>query len=77
MLVLIDGVLNEVDNNCYVIKNGQRVSYHGSLGNTGHLKENSKLVSSGHLYVVNYNKDTFVNKFPLTFDEFKQNGDKF
>lgn len=61
--------------------NGRRckVAYHGQDVLEHHCssgKENVKLVSQGHLYVLNYNKKTFVPSYPMTFEEYRGNGNK-
>lgn len=73
MKVLIDGIEAEIDNMCYQIKDGQRVAFHSSLHLTGSFPENSKVISGGHVYVVNYNSETYLKKTPETFSEYLSN----
>ena len=77
MDVLIDGVPAKIDRECYQIKDGSRVAWHRSLHLKGSMPENSRVVGGGHLYVVNYNAETYKAKFPQTFEGFLLNGNKF
>lgn len=33
-------------------------------------RENMKVITSGHVYILNYNKNTYVPKNALTFDQY-------
>ena len=75
--ILLDNTEYKIDEyRCYILNNDfQPISYHRVL--KGNYKENTKVVTSGHLYVLNYNKLTFTPKFPMTYSEFQLNGNKF
>ena len=76
MKVLIDNQLCEIDMQGYKIGKditGRtcRVAYHGTaLLRWLNSKENFKLITCGHVYIINYNAETFNGKKPLTFDEY-------
>tara|TARA_R110002012_G_scaffold40222_1_gene110897 strand:+ start:185 stop:436 length:252 start_codon:yes stop_codon:yes gene_type:complete len=72
---LIDGVEVEHDGFCYVYGldiNGRkcRVSSHGGLEGFTSEVENKKVITGGHVYILNYNKDTYISKSPETFEEY-------
>jgi len=52
-------------------------SYHIAILDHQTWGENFKLAGNGHVYVINYNKKTFVEKYPMTFEEYIENGNKF
>ena len=65
MKVLIDNTEHEADKEGYVY--GQdttgrkcRVSFHSVIKNHSNRKlENFKVIGSGHVYIINYNKETY------------------
>ena len=72
---LIDGVEVEHDGWCYVYGldvDGRkcRVSSHRGLQNFTIEIENQKVITGSHVYVLNYNKDTYKPKSPETFEEY-------
>jgi hypothetical protein len=81
-LVLVDNVVKEHDGDYILgINLGRKVkvAFHGSDVLNHYIavgKENVKLVTQGHLYVLNYNVKTFVPTYPMTYEEFKANGSK-
>ena len=82
-IILIDGEEKEHDG-LYVYGlniHGEkcRVSFHGYDVLEHHCaikNENVKLVTKGHLYVLNYNSKTFIPTYPMTFKEYQENGNK-
>lgn len=76
MLILIDGVPTKTKGAYVINDKGQPVSFHRIL--IEHIPgKNQKIATGGHVYVLNYNPKTFVRKYPMTYNEFKENGYKF
>lgn len=78
MKILIDNEFAIIDNQGFRIGTdikGRkcRIAYHGHcLRATYAGQENFKLITSGHIYILNYNKDTYKPKNALTFEEYKK-----
>lgn len=76
---LIDNKVKEYDDQGYVYGldiTGRkcRVSYHSIIAeNFRDNRENLKVIASGHVYVLNYNKETHVERSPMTFEEYLNN----
>jgi hypothetical protein len=75
LVVLIDNVVHEADVFGYVYGKditGRmcRVSFHDAIASHWIKGENFQVITSGHSYVINYNKETFNGKLPLTFEEY-------
>lgn len=45
-------------------------SFHRTIKNNYTDKENYKIIGGGHVYILNYNSETFNEKKPITFDEY-------
>lgn len=74
-LALIDGMAHEYDSEGYVYAhdlNGRvcRASYHPSIIEAHNRGENTKVITSGHVYVAKYNPETYVETRPRTFEEY-------
>jgi hypothetical protein len=85
MKVLIDGIEGVITNSGHLIGKdiyGRdcKVADHGYVLNTPYEgKDNFKVITSGHVYVLNYNPNTFKNSKPRTFEEYREmesNGEK-
>lgn len=85
MKVLIDGIEGVITKSGHLIGkdiNGREcpVADHGYALNAPYEgKDNFKVITSGHVYVLNYNKNTYTNSKPRTFKEYqemKANGEK-
>jgi len=85
MKVLIDGSEGVITESGHLIGediNGRKckVAYHGHVLNSPYKgKDNFKVITCGHVYVLNYNKNTYTNSKPRTFEEYremKSNGEK-
>lgn len=75
MKVLIDNVEHTADVEGYVYgeDNTSRFSFHSVIKNHAKIElENFKVIGSGHVYVINYNKETYKEKFPLTYKEYQE-----
>jgi hypothetical protein len=76
MNTLIDNEFAVIDNQGYRIGkdiDGRvcRIAYHGYALSTPHSgRENFKVITTGHVYILNYNKETYKPKNALTFDQY-------
>jgi hypothetical protein len=85
LVVLIDNVVHEADVHGYVYGKDitgriARVSFHYAIESHWIKGENFQVITSGRSYVINYNKETFNGKLPLTFEEYlksKKDGNNF
>ena len=81
MVALVDNVETEF-NGAYaqgfdITGRKCNVSWHMVIEGHPTNRENFKVIGCGHVYVLNYNPNTYKPKSPLTFDEYlkeKQNG---
>lgn len=85
MRVLIDGVIGTINDRGLLMGKditGREcpVADHGYVLNMPHSgNKNFKGITSGHVYILNYDPDTFTNSKPRTFKEYremKENGEK-
>lgn len=81
MKVLIDGIEHESTSDGYIKGHslmGDEVlhSYHRTIDTIQNPEENLKVVSGGYVYVLNYNKETFIPKAPMTYNEYKKMQDE-
>lgn len=75
MKVLIDGVEKEADPEGYVMGRDitgriARASYHSAIRQFRDKPQNFKVITSGHVYILNYNQDTYKPKRPETFEQY-------
>lgn len=76
--VLIDSKEHYVDEHGYVycMNLGKKVpcSYHSALIGNKRQIENVKVVTGGHLYVMNYNPQTYIQQGARNFNEYTEYG---
>jgi len=49
-----------------------RVAYHGAAQEHKASGENFKVITSGHVYVLNYNPETYKPSKPLNYKEYEE-----
>lgn len=71
MTVLIDKIKYETDGG-YVLNEQKRpIAFHSAIKEHLHTSKNTKLITSGHVYVLNYDESTYVPKSPETYEEYR------
>ena len=83
MKALVDKIEEEFDSEGYLIGKefsgclGQPVAWHRlTVGGHRCFRENRKVIGSGHVYIMNYNPETYIPTHPETFDEYLQSKNK-
>jgi hypothetical protein len=49
-----------------------RVAFHDVANRFRNSEDNFKVITSGHVYILNYNEKTYKAKRPETFEEYRQ-----
>lgn len=75
MKLLIDGVEKEADEHGYVMGRDitgriVRASYHSVISIFRGKPQNFKVITSGHVYILNYNQDTYKPERPENFEQY-------
>lgn len=75
MILLIDKVQKEADRGGYIIeeKRGKKVkgNFYLVISRYFFKPENTKLITDGHVFILNYNKETYIPKSPETYEEYR------
>lgn len=77
MKVLIDGKEKKADKAGFIYGpdiSGRecRTAFHLAIREHSKKGENFKVITSGHVYVINFNPETFVESSPMTMAEFRE-----
>ena len=71
MKALIDGKLTEIKNGVQYENNIPVASHATGLSKAPYQgRENFRLITTGHVYILNYNEKTYQPKKPETFTEY-------
>jgi len=70
MKVLIDSKEHITQYGFILNSQNQPASYHKAILDFGNKGKNFKVITSGHVYVLNYDSETYVPKCPETIDEY-------
>ncbi len=76
MILLIDNIQHIANDDGYVLGEDVwgklcPVSFHSILKRYAFInRQNYKLISSGHVYVLNYNENTYIPSGPKTYKEY-------